>query len=162
AAYQDLERLLDEARPDLAVVAVTPPPSDRNATVALSCLEAGIATLAETPIAPTLTQADLLMDAAARHRIPAEVAENYSRTPWERFKHTLTQAGVFGAVHIVYSDFVGHGYHGISVLRSHVGFDVPVTRVIGLSRRYPVERHLYRPGEWRDEETWQFGVLEFA
>jgi hypothetical protein len=69
---------------------------------------------------------------------------------------------VFGSVQVVYSDFVGHGYHGISIIRNYIGFSVPVTRVIGLSQTYPVQNHIYRFNEWRDEETWQFGVLEFA
>lgn len=161
-AFGELDRLLEEARPELAVVAVTPPPSHRNATVALRCIEAGVPVLCETPIAPTLPEADLLVECAKRGGVAAEVAENYSRTPWERLKRLLIKEGVFGEVHVVYSDFVGHGYHGVSVLRGHVGFEVPVARVIGLSQDYSVERHLHRPGEWRDSETWQFGVLEFA
>jgi len=161
-AYQDLDELLNECRVDLAVVAVTPPPSHLNAVVAQTCLEAGVSLLGETPIAPTLAEADNLIATAQRTGAKIEVGENYYRTPVERFKHSLIDAGVFGAVHVVHSDYVGHGYHGISLIRSYVGFDVGVTRIIGLTREYPIERHLYREGEpRRDTETWQFGVLEF-
>jgi predicted dehydrogenase len=160
--YRHLERLLDTSRPDLAVVCVSPPPSDRNAVVAAQCLAAGVPILAETPIAKSLAEADTLLEIARRAGVAAEIAENYSRTPWERFTRVLIASQVFGAVHVVYSDFIGHGYHGVSVIRGHIGFEIPVTRVIGLSRDYAVARHEYRPGEWRDEETWQFGVIEFA
>ena len=161
-AYYDLDKLLNDCPIDLAVVVVTPPPSALNAIVAQRCLESGVNLLAETPIAPTLAEADKLIATAQRTGAKVEVGENYFRTPAERFKRSLIGAGVFGAVHVVYSDYVGHGYHGISLLRSYVGFDVDVTSVIGLTREYPVELHMYREGEpWRDTETWQFGVLEF-
>ncbi|HEX3150058.1 MAG TPA: Gfo/Idh/MocA family oxidoreductase [Gemmataceae bacterium] len=162
AVFTDLDDLLEQARPDLAVVVVSPPPSDQNGVVALRCLNAGVAIIAETPIARTLEQANRLLVAAEATSVPAEIAENYCRTPFERFKRLLLDGGVFGPVHVVYSDFVGHGYHGISLLRAHIGQKVAVTRVLGLSQHFGVERHQYRPGEWRDEETWQMGVLEFA
>lgn len=163
APFDSLDRMLRECRPDVAVVAVSPPPSPRNAEVALRCLGEGVHLLAETPIAPTLPEADRMIEAARRTGARLEIAENYYRTPRERLKKALVAQGVFGAVNVVYSDFVGHGYHGISVLRSYVGLDVPVARVSGVSREYGVQRHLYRPGEpLRDAETWQFGVLEFA
>ncbi|HEU4508615.1 MAG TPA: Gfo/Idh/MocA family oxidoreductase [Pyrinomonadaceae bacterium] len=162
-AYNDLDKLLDECRIDLAVVAVTPPPSHLNAAVAQKCLEAGVNLLAETPIAPTLPEADKLIATAQRTGAKVEIGENYYRTPAELFKRSLIDAGVFGGIQVVYSDYVGHGYHGISLLRSYVGFDVDVTRVIGLTHEYPVQLHMYREGEpWRDTESWQFGVLEFG
>lgn len=161
-AYNSLDRLLDWGAFDLAVVAVTPPPSDRNAAVALRCVEAGVNLLAETPIAPTLPEADAIIAAARRTGVKVEIAENYYRTPRERLKRALIGLGLFGDIHVAYSDYVGHGYHGISLLRSYVGFETAVRRVRGLSHDYGVERHLYRPGEpLRDTETWQFGVLEF-
>jgi predicted dehydrogenase len=161
-AYYNLDRMLEECPVDLAVVAVTPPPSHLNALVGLKCLEAGVNLLAETPIAPTLDEADRMIAAARRTGARVEVGENYYRTPFERFKRTLIEAGVFGAVHVVYSDYVGHGYHGISLLRSYVGLGEAVARVTGQAQDYRVERHLYREGEPRREtETWQFGVLEF-
>jgi len=161
-SFHNVEEMLDKCRPDLAVVAVTPPPSHENAAVALQVLSAGIHLFAETPIAPSLEEADRIIALVESKGLKVEMGENYYRTPRERFNHALLESGVFGPVHVVYSDFVGHGYHGIALLRSYVGFNVAVERVIGLTNEFAVEMHLYRPGEpTRDKETWQFGVLEF-
>jgi len=161
-AYTELDDLLEHEALDLVVLAVTPPPSLENAAATLRCIEAGMNVLAETPIAPRLDQADAIITAARRTGATVEVAENYWRTPRERFKAALRDAGVFGRIHIAYADYVAHGYHAIALLRSHLGFDVPAVRVTGLSRTFDVQPHVYRPGETRDSETWQFGVLELA
>jgi predicted dehydrogenase len=79
-AFGDIDHLLTVVQPDLAIISVTPPPSDHNALIALRCLEAGVPILAETPIALTLNQAKQLVDTAYRQKIPAEIAENYFRT----------------------------------------------------------------------------------
>ena len=52
-----------------------------------------------------------------------EVNENYYRVPTERIKRKMILAGVFGKVNVAYNDFRGHGYHGIGLIRSYVGFD---------------------------------------
>lgn len=162
-AYFDVDKLLDECPIDLAIVVVTPPPSHMNAVVAQKCLAAGVNVMAETPLAPTLSETDDLIALAKSTGAKIEVGENYYRTATERFKRTLIEAGVFGAIHVVYSDYVGHGYHGISLLRSYIGFDVDVARVTGMTNDYSVQRHLYRENEpLRETETWQFGVLEFC
>lgn len=161
-AYLELDDLLEREPLDLAVLAVTPPPSDANAEVTLHCVEAGVNVLAETPLAPTLAQADRILAAARRSGSTVEVAENYWRTPRERLKAALRAAGVFGRVHVAYADYIAHGYHAVALLRAQLGADATVERVSGLSRTFAVQPHEYRPGEVRDSERWQFGVLELA
>jgi predicted dehydrogenase len=162
-AFESLEALVRMTAPDLLIVAVTPPPSDENQEAVIAAIETGVHVLAETPIASTMEGAHRVLSAARARNIKIEYAENYFRTPRERLITKLLSAQVFGKVHVAYSDFVGHGYHGISVLRSQIGFDIPVASVIGLSQEFDVQDHLYRQGEpRRNREMWQFAILEFA
>ena len=47
-----------------------------------------------------------------------EVAEQFHRRPLEQIKLKLIASGLFGRVHTSFNDFAGHGYHGVSVMRS--------------------------------------------
>ena len=173
AGYRWIENLLQAESPDVCVLAVTPPPAPENGRALLQCAQAGVPALAETPIALTLAEADRIVAAISRSGTVAEIAENYFRTPRERFKRELLRAGLFGDVNVVYADFVGHGYHGISLLRSYVGFEQVVLTLWGDRHRYPAaelpgrgegRRGEGRRGEGRagNDELWQFGVLEFG
>jgi hypothetical protein len=154
---------LAKAKPDACVLAVTPPPSPANGEALARCIEAGVAVLAETPIALTLEEADAIVARVAQAKAPVTIGENYPRTPANRFKIQLVEAGVFGPVNVVYADFVGHGYHGIAVIRGYVGGAVPVVAVRGDRHEFPVTPHSPRPGDRPEHnELWQFGVLEFG
>ncbi|MGB7962970.1 MAG: Gfo/Idh/MocA family oxidoreductase [Propionicimonas sp.] len=61
AGYDDLGRMLDEARPDVVHVAT---PHHQHVQVTIDCLEAGIHVIQEKPIAHTLEEGQRLVDAA--------------------------------------------------------------------------------------------------
>ncbi|MFM7583207.1 MAG: gfo/Idh/MocA family oxidoreductase, partial [Caldilinea sp.] len=92
-----------------------------------------------------------------------EVAEQFHRRPLEQIKLALIRAGLFGQVHTSFNDFAGHGYHGVSVLRSYLGFDARPVQVLGLVRDYPLAAHWSRLAGTRGErrETQEHGLIEF-
>jgi UDP-N-acetylglucosamine 3-dehydrogenase len=59
--YDDFDRMLSEASPDIVTVAV---PTQHHREVALACIEAGASVLVEKPIADTLKNAKAIIDAA--------------------------------------------------------------------------------------------------
>lgn len=79
--------------------------------------------LLETPIAHDLGEADAIIAAAGQRGRIIEVTEQFHRRPLEQIKLKLIKSGLFGRVHASFSDFAGHGYHGVSVMRSYLGFD---------------------------------------
>jgi predicted dehydrogenase len=162
--FAELSEMLEQTKPDFVVIAVTPPPSDANEKIVDLVVDAGVHILAETPIASTKAGCRKILDRTAKvQELKIEYGENYFRTPFERFVTTVFDAGVFGDRNVAYADFVGHGYHGIGVLRAQIGRDIPVRSVIGLAKNYHVQSHLYRLGAPRcDSETWQLAVIEFA
>ena len=113
--YTDLDRLVRETAPEIGIVSVA---YGANGEVGLAAVEAGLHVLLETPIAHKLAEADAIIAAAEQRGRKIEIAEQFHRRPLEQIKLALIQSGLFGRVHSSFSDFAGHGYHGISVMRS--------------------------------------------
>ncbi|MFO7633977.1 MAG: Gfo/Idh/MocA family oxidoreductase [Caldilinea sp.] len=159
--YVDLDQLVRETAPDIGIVSVA---YGANGEVGLMAVEAGLHVLLETPIAHKLSEADAIIAAAAQRGLKIEVAEQFHRRPLEQIKLALIGSGLFGRVHSSFNDFAGHGYHGVSVLRSYLGFDVHPTQVIGAVRSYPLAAHWSRLAGTRGErtETQEHGMIEFA
>jgi predicted dehydrogenase len=159
--FTDLERLQDEACPQAAVVAVA---YAANGEVGRRVVELGLHTLLETPIAHDLADADAIIVESTARGLKVEVAEQYYRRPAEQLKRALIEAGVFGQVLAAYNDFMGHGYHGVSLIRSYIGFESSVVSVSGATAQFTVAPHY----AWIEktfgprEEQWEQAVLHFG
>jgi len=91
------------------------------------------------------------------------VAEQFHHRPLEALKLRLIASGVFGRVYASFNDFAGHGYHGVSVMRSYLGFDAVPTQVSGAVHRYDLAAHWSRLADTRGprQETQEHGLVEF-
>lgn len=158
--YTDLDQVIRETEPRIGVVSVG---SSANGQVGLLAVEHGLHVLLETPIAHKLGEADAIITAAQQNGLKIEVAEQFHRRPLEQIKLKLIAAGLFGRVHTSFNDFAGHGYHGVSVMRSYLGFDAKPVRVTGAVRTYPLAPHWSRISDSYDarEETQEHGLVEF-
>ena len=158
--YTDLERLVRETAPVIGIVSVA---YSANGEVGRMAVEAGLHVLLETPIAHYLKEADAIIAGAKERGLKIEVAEQFHRRPLEQIKLKLIRAGVFGKVYSSFNDFAGHGYHGVSVMRSYLGFDARPLTVSGSVHRYPLADHralisrVYGPRE----EIQEHGIIEF-
>lgn len=159
--YTDIERLMREIAPDIGIVNVN---YHANGQVGLMAVEAGLHVLLETPIAHRLSEADAIIRAAAERGLKIEVAEQFHRRPLEQIKLKLIESGLFGRVYSSFNDFAGHGYHGVSVMRSYLGFDAVPVRVTGSVHSYPLTAHWSRLAGTTKErsETQEHGIIEFA
>lgn len=94
---------------------------------------------------------------------PAPCRPSQLRRPLEQIKLKLIASGLFGRVHTSLNDFAGHGYHGVSVMRSYLGLDARPVRVMGAVRRYPLAPHVpYSQNALQArEETQEHGIVEF-
>jgi predicted dehydrogenase len=159
-AYTELERLIRETAPQIGVVSVN---YGANGQVGLMAIEHGLHVLLETPIAHDLREADSIIAAASARGRFVEVAEQFHRRPLEQLKLALIRSGLFGTVYSSFNDFAGHGYHGISVMRSYLGFDARPLSVSGAVERYrlaPYYSRLAANHEARDE-TQEHGIITF-
>ena len=159
-SYSDLDRLIRETTPLIGVVSVS---SSANGEIGLLAVEHGLNVLLETPIAHKLSEADAIIAAAQRHGLKIEIAEQFHRRPLEQIKLKLLASRLFGRVHTSFNDFAGHGYHGVSVMRSYLGFDAKPVRVVGAVRTYGLAPHWSRiAGAYNArEETQEHGIVEF-
>ncbi|HHE73335.1 MAG TPA: Gfo/Idh/MocA family oxidoreductase [Chloroflexi bacterium] len=136
--YTDLDRLIRETSPEIGIVSVA---YQANGAVGLMAVEHGLHVLLETPIAHDLGEADAIIRAAEERGLKIEVAEQFHRRPLEQLKLKLIASGLFGKVYVSFSDYAGHGYHGISVMRSYLGFDARPVRVTGAVQSYDLAPH---------------------
>ncbi len=159
--FTNLEQLRDQVRPTAVVVNVA---YASNGEVGRKVVELCLHALLETPIAHSLADADAIIASARARGLKIEVAEQYYRRPTERIKLELIRAGLFGRVNVAYNDFMGHGYHGISLIRSYIGFGVPVTSVSGTLARYSTSPHYawINKSSGPREEEWQHAVMHFS
>jgi predicted dehydrogenase len=159
--FTDLTQMRNELQVDAAIVSVANP---ANGEVGRQVVELGLHALLETPIANSLEDADDIISGAKAKNLKIEVAEQYYRRPIERLKRMLIDTDVFGRVLVAYNDFMGHGYHGMSLIRSYIGFDEPVVSVTGGVSTFSVDPHyswISQKNESRKEE-WQHATLHFA
>jgi predicted dehydrogenase len=158
--YTDLNQLIHETAPEIGIVSVS---YYANGEVGLMAVEAGLNTLLETPIAHKLSEADAIIAAAEERNLKIEVAEQFHRRPLEQIKLKLLESGLFGRVYTAFNDFAGHGYHGVSVLRSYLGFEAKPIQVTGVVRQYDLVPHWSRLADSRGlrTETQEHGIVEF-
>lgn len=158
--YTDLDRLVRETTPAIGIVSVN---YHANGEVGLMAVEAGLHVLLETPIAHKLSEADAITAAAQQRGLKIEVAEQFHRRPLEQIKLRLIETGLFGRVYSSFNDFAGHGYHGVSVMRSYLGFDAKPLWVTGAVRQYELAAHWSRLQDKVDprSETQEHGIIEF-
>jgi predicted dehydrogenase len=158
--YTDLEKLVRETAPQIAIVSVA---YGANGEVGCMAVESGLHVLLETPIAHKLSEADAIIQAAQRRGLKIEVAEQFHRRPLEQIKLKLIESGLFGRVHTAYNDFAGHGYHGVSVMRSYLGLNARPVQITGAVRKYELAPHWSRLAGTHGprQETQEHGLVEF-
>src|SRR5258708_20720394 len=158
--YTDLAKLIADTAPQIGIVSVA---YNANGEAGLMAVEHGLNVLLETPIAHKLSEADAIIAEARKRGLKIEIAEQFHRRPLEQIKLKLIASGLFGRVHSSFSDFAGHGYHGISVMRSYLGFDARPVQVIGLVRPYMLAAHWARIANTTGprQETQEHGMIEF-
>jgi len=157
--YLKIKDILKNEKIDLAILSVS---RDNHLEPALELIESGTPVLLETPLAEKQVEMDNIINSAEKNKVIVEVAENYYRRPKEILKQKLIKEGFFGKINFVYSNFAGHGYHGISMIRSLFDFNVKPVNVTGFRKEFGVKKHLFRKGlPEKDTEELQHGIIEF-
>jgi len=158
--FTDIEQLVRQTAPVIGISSVS---YHANGEVGLMALEVGLHVLLETPIAHKLSEADAIISAAQQRGLKIEIAEQFHRRPFEQIKLKLIESGLFGQVHTSFNDFAGHGYHGVSVLRSYLGFDSKPIQVTGAVHQYDLAPHWSRLAGIYGlrTESQEHGIIEF-
>lgn len=158
--YTDMAELMREGRPSVGIVTVG---YHGNGTVGLMAVEHGLHVLLETPIAHDPREADAIIESARRQALHVEVAEQFHRRPYQQLVLKLIEEGVFGEVFHSMNDFGGHGYHGVSLLRSCLGFERRPISVTGSVHSYDLAPHYSQNAKKYGPRTevQEHGIIEF-
>jgi predicted dehydrogenase len=159
--FTDMAQLKSETGAQAGIVTVS---YGANGAVGIQAVSNGFHILTETPIAHKLSEADEIIRIAQENKLHVEVAEQFHRRPTEQIKLKLIDAGLFGRIYSSFNDFAGHGYHGVSVMRSYLGFNALPMRVVGSVHEFPLAEHYgLIAGEYAARsETQEHGIVEFA
>jgi predicted dehydrogenase len=161
-SYTDIRKMTSESGAEASVVCAS---YMANGLVGLEAVRNGLHSLLETPIAHDLSEADAIIASAKKNRLKVEVAEQYHLRPGYQLAQKLISDGLFGRVHTGFNDFACHGYHGVSLMRSVLGFDRNPTSANGLQADYPLSPygHRYSPGIVKDKkERQEYGWIRFS
>jgi predicted dehydrogenase len=155
-AYTDLHELVARESIDVCDVVV---PIELHHAVSCYLSEQGIHQNVETPIAPTLALADMMIEAAAKNGVKLQISENFPAIPVERMVQTIIQSGAIGQVGRCYRLFSTGGYHAMAAIRMRMGA-IP-TAVSSCHHVMPVVPYVDRLGrDWR-EEGFEFALIDF-
>ncbi len=91
--WEDYAKMLDDLRPDGAIVAL---PNHLHAPAAISCIERGIACLIEKPLADTISSAASIVRASEQADVPVLVGHQRRHSPDIRAAKNAIDAGELG------------------------------------------------------------------
>jgi len=168
--FPDLAGLLKATSPSF-VAAVVSWPSTPLVLAELS--DAGIPTLSETPPAPDMKGLRRLLPLVKKHP-KIQMAEQYWLQPHSQACSALIEQGLLGRP--TYAQVsVGHGYHGIGLLRRFLGLALELPRISGKRFSAPILAGGGREGPPKTEQIresvqeiiffdWgdRLGVLDFT
>jgi predicted dehydrogenase len=91
--YRTLDELIERDRPDGVILAT---PNQLHVEHALACLAAGVPTLLEKPIAPTVDEAEMLVGAVERSGVPLLIGHHRAHSPIMARARQLIDEGRLG------------------------------------------------------------------
>ena len=97
--FDDVGAMLDDASPDLLDI-ITPPQT--HAAIVAEAAARGIDAICQKPLAPSLAEAEALVEAAERAGITLIVHENFRFQPWYRHARRLLDEGRLGRPHSIH------------------------------------------------------------
>ncbi len=122
------------ARPEYVVTSV---PWEANPGLLRTLAERGMPALSETPPAPDLSALVALDADLTRLRANVQVAEEYHLRPMHAAQLAVAAGGKLGRItHAQVS--IGHGYHGLSLIRRFLGIRGEACRIVGRTFRAPI------------------------
>ena len=132
--YASMDLLLRKHKPDFIVVAVN---KDHAHSVIAEISQIGIPLLAETPPANDLQSLITLNKAIHNNKTRIQIAEQYYFQPAHASRITLAQSGIIGTINHVQVS-IGHGYHGISLIRKILGISYDNAIISAVKHFVPV------------------------
>jgi predicted dehydrogenase len=159
--WDDYTTMLEEVRPDAVSVCV---PTRAHFDVALACIDRGIATLVEKPLAATIEEGERLRDAASSNGVALTVGHIERFNPAVRELKRRLDAGELGRVYQVHARRVGpfpQRVRDVGVVLDLAPHDIDVMRFLLRSEIVRVQAETERRLATEHEDMLS-GVLRFS
>lgn len=150
--YAGIDELLKETSPSFVVAAVGWPSTP---VVLQELSEAGMPALSETPPAPDLAGLQALVPLVKKNP-KVQMAEQYWLQPHSQACSALIEKGLLGRPSYAQVS-VGHGYHGVGLIRRLLGVGLEMPKVSGKRFRAPIVAGGGREGPPTSEEVRESG-----
>lgn len=157
--YKNFCEIVNDREVDCVIIAVS---WTENKNLYLELAETQIPALIETPLGKDFNEAGAVVQALSKRIAYTDIAEQYHQRPIEQLKRSLIRSGLFGEVFYAFSDGAGHEYHGISLLRSYLGFDLELKKVVAVQKDVPCFPHFTHQNIFFPGERVQHALLEFG
>jgi len=157
--YQDVEKMLDEIKPDVLFILV---PTDGQLPLAMVASQKGCNIITEIPYSVTLAYGDAIAKSCEENNVKWEIAENAWLWPHEILKQKMIQEDVIGAINNARLWYTSGSYHGLSAIRESIN-SIP-KRVLGYAKEIPVETILEMDSMEFDGDNhrwWETALIEF-
>ncbi len=147
--HRDIAALLKGGRPRFCVSSVS---WAANPEIVLELVDRGVPVLSETPPAPDILGLKELVERVRASLGLVQVAEEYHLRPLHLAQMEVVRRGLLGSVrHLNVS--VGHGYHGISLMRRLLGVSFEGARIHAFGFTYSIVQGPGRDGPPPREQT---------
>lgn len=156
--YKSISDVLNDDRIDLIIVCVT---WSENAKIYKLLADSDKHVLLETPLGHDPVSIESTYKSLSARSSHTEIAEQYHLRPVEILKRRLIQKGLFGDVFYAFNDGVGHEYHGVSLIRSYLGFDQKLKSALTVQKDVPCFPHKTHSNIFFPGERVQHSILEF-
>jgi hypothetical protein len=161
SVHSDMDAVTGGPPVDFAVTSV---PRTVNPDFILRLVQAGLPVLSETPPAKDLPALTTLYEGVQAAAGRVQVAEQYHLQPHQAARLAVAGSGRIGAVSEAQVS-VGHGYHGISLIRRYLGARFESPRIRAMTFTSPMIAGAGRGGPPKREERRDYpqtiGWLEF-
>ena len=129
-SYKKYDKLLDEVKPDIITVAV---PTQNHTKIACECLESGVATLVEKPIADTVENAKKIIETSKITEVPLMVGHIERFNPAVQELKRRLKKKKLGRIFSIHATRVGpfpHRIRDVGVVIDLAVHDIDIMRYI--------------------------------
>ncbi len=157
-AYIDIDEVLSDPEVDSLISCVD---WTKNSSIYQKIATSDKAALLETPLGHDWDSIKQSYESLSNKNSYLDICEQYHMRPIEILKRRLIEQDVFGKIVHTFCIGVGHEYHGVSLLRSYLGFNDKVSNVFSIQKDMPYFKHISHKDVFFPGERIQNAILEF-
>lgn len=156
--YENIDEVLSDPEVDVVLSCVD---WTKNSEIYQKIATSDKPSLLETPLGHDWVSIEKAYNLLKDKKSYVDICEQYHMRPIEILKRYLIEIGLFGQIIHTFCIGVGHEYHGISLLRSYLGFNDKVSNVFSMQKDMPHFEHISHKNIFFPGERIENAIFEF-